>query len=407
MSKPFGLTESLNWSNNNALLAGLALGSIVLHVLTNGNYGFHRDELATLYDGRGMAWGYVAYPPMTPFLGHVSVGGPFGTSLNGFRFFSALANGLSIFFTGLMARELGGGWHAQSLAALATMPFCLGAGAIMHYISFDYLFWVMTVYFFIRLLRSNDSRWWLAVGGAIGLGMLAKYTMLFLVLGTIFGVLVTDARCYLKSKWLWWGVGVSALVFLPNFVWQVQHHFITIDFLRKSTAAPTYAKAIRARFFLFQLKATLLAFPFSIAGFFVSLSEIPPLLPPTGLDVSHAAYAFCRSAGAGPLPRACVSNALCRRKRLGEKWIASLRRPWNARVRAVAWTGLLADVLFASAVGLPIAPLGTSWWKVASGLQGEYPEQLGWPELVETLAQIRDSLPPEQRAHRHPCRKLW
>jgi hypothetical protein len=82
-----------------------------------------------------------------------------------------------------------------------------------------------------------------------------------------------------------------------------------------------------------------------------------------------------------------------------EKWTASLRRPWNARVRAVAWTGPLADVVFASAVGLPIPPLGTSWWEVASRIQGEFPEQLGWPELVETLAQIRGSLPPEQRTH--------
>jgi hypothetical protein len=40
---------------------------VVVHVLSNGNYGFHRDELATLYDGRQLAWGYVAYPPMTPF----------------------------------------------------------------------------------------------------------------------------------------------------------------------------------------------------------------------------------------------------------------------------------------------------------------------------------------------------
>jgi hypothetical protein len=32
-----------------------------------------------------------------------------------------------------------------------------------------------------RLLGSDDPRWCLAVGAAIGLGMLTKYTMMFLV----------------------------------------------------------------------------------------------------------------------------------------------------------------------------------------------------------------------------------
>jgi hypothetical protein len=60
---------------------------------------------------------------------------------------------------------------------------------------------------------------------------------------------------------------------------------------------------------------------------------------------------------------------------------------------------LLVDVLVAAAIGLPIAPLGTTWWKIASQIQGQFPEQLGWPELVDTVAQIRNSLPPGQRAH--------
>src|SRR5688500_2563603 len=61
------------------LLAGCKL---VFHVLTNGNHGFHRDELATLDDARRLAWGYVAYPPLTPFLGRIELE-LFGTSLTG------------------------------------------------------------------------------------------------------------------------------------------------------------------------------------------------------------------------------------------------------------------------------------------------------------------------------------
>jgi len=33
---------------------------VAVHSAFNGNYGFHRDELATLDDARQLAWGYVA-----------------------------------------------------------------------------------------------------------------------------------------------------------------------------------------------------------------------------------------------------------------------------------------------------------------------------------------------------------
>ena len=41
----------------------LELSRFFLHLLTNSQYGFHHDELATLDDARILAWGYVAYPP--------------------------------------------------------------------------------------------------------------------------------------------------------------------------------------------------------------------------------------------------------------------------------------------------------------------------------------------------------
>jgi len=74
-----------------------------------------------------------------------------------------------------MARELGGGRTAQLVAAAAAIPRSGLAGcALMQYVSFDYLLWVLTAYFVVRLLKSKDPRWWLAIGCSIGLGMMAK-----------------------------------------------------------------------------------------------------------------------------------------------------------------------------------------------------------------------------------------
>lgn len=102
----------------------------------------------------------------------------------------------------------------------------------MSYTSFDYLWWVLVAYFVIRLLKSDNPRWWVAIGAAIGLGMMAKYSMAFLVLGVTGGVLLTPARRYLKSPWQWSGAAIALLIMLPNMVWQIQHDFVSLEFPR-------------------------------------------------------------------------------------------------------------------------------------------------------------------------------
>src|SRR3954454_2001099 len=118
-----------------AILFALGAAVLIIHLLTGWRYGFHRDELATLDDARHLAWGYVAYPPVTPFFGWLSLQF-FGTSLTGFRFFAALAASAGIVLTGLIARELGGGRGAMMLAALAATPFALACGSLMQYVAF-------------------------------------------------------------------------------------------------------------------------------------------------------------------------------------------------------------------------------------------------------------------------------
>ena len=97
------------------------------------------------------------------------------------------------------------------------------------YVSFDFLWWVVVAYGVISLLKTGDARWWLAIGAAIGLGMLTKLTMGFLVAGVVAGVLFTPARRYLKSPWLWAGAAAALLIFLPNLLWMAQHDFISLQ----------------------------------------------------------------------------------------------------------------------------------------------------------------------------------
>ena len=221
-----------------ALLFALALARLLLHLLTNGQYGFHRDELAVLDDARHLAWGYVAYPPLTPFLAHVSMQW-FGDSLGAYRAPSALAQSVAMLFAGLIARELGGRRMAQVVAAVAVacVPFSMLAGSMLQYTSPDYLWWVLAAWLLLKLANGGEGdefksgRWWLGLGLVIGLGMMTRYTMLFCVAGIVVGVLATPLRRQLASPWPWAGVALSLLVFAPNAWWQWQHGFVYLDFV--------------------------------------------------------------------------------------------------------------------------------------------------------------------------------
>jgi 4-amino-4-deoxy-L-arabinose transferase-like glycosyltransferase len=386
------------WCGDVAVLIYLAVATVIVHLITGTRFGFHRDELATLDDSRHLAWGFVAYPPVTPFFGRLSLI-LFGTSLTGFRFFAAVAQAVAVVLTGLMARELGGKRGAQLVAAAAAIPLCLVGGSLMQYVSFDYLFWVLTAYFVVRLLKSDDPRWWLVIGACIGMGMETKYTMGVFALAVAAGVVLTGARHHLKSKWLWYGVALSLLIFLPNVLWQVQHHFVSIDFLKHIHERDV--RIGRTKDFLpDQLKFTLLAAPLWLAGLYFYLvspkgSRFRMLgwmyIVPLVLFVVLKARGYYLAA-AYPMLYAAGSV-------IGEQWLAAMRRSWAIALRALAWTALLADIVFVGVFVLPVGRVNSDWWQVASGINGDLKEEIGWEELTQTVAQIRDGLPAQDRAH--------
>jgi dolichyl-phosphate-mannose-protein mannosyltransferase len=386
------------WSSDVAILIYLGLATVIVHLITGGRFGFHRDELATLEDARHLAWGFVAYPPVTPFFGRLSLI-LFGTSLTGFRFFAAMAQALAVILTGLMARELGGRRGAQLVAAAAAIPLCLVGGTLMQYVSFDYLFWVLTAYFVLHLLNSDDPRWWIAIGSAIGLGMLTKYTMGFFAVAVAVGVVLTPARRHLRSKWLWYSVAISLLIFLPNVLWQAQHHFVSLDFLKHIHERDI--RIGRTKDFLpDQLKFTLLGFPLWLAGlYFYLFSPKGGRFRTLGWMYLIPLALFVIAKGRGYYLAAAYPMLYAGGSVLGEHWLASMRRTWAIAFRALAWTALLADIVFFGTFLLPVGQINSRWWTVANQIQGDYCEELGWEELTQTVAQIRDSLPAEDRAH--------
>jgi 4-amino-4-deoxy-L-arabinose transferase-like glycosyltransferase len=379
-----------------AIVLGIAAAVALLHLLTNQRYGFHRDELQFLSDARHLEWGFVAYPPLTPFLERISLA-VFGVSLVGLRLFSVIAQASAIVITGLMARELGGGRLAQITAALAVAlsPLPLFEGTEFQYTTFDYLWWVLIAYFVIRLLKTENPRWWLGIGAAVGLGLETKYAIAFFVIGILGGLLLTSARRYLASPWFWGGVGLAIAIFLPNLIWQVRHGFISLHFLTHIHERDVGEG--RANGFVlgqFALCTNLFAAPLWIAGLWCFLRDRRyrmlawMYIIPLALFVIGEGRAYYLAAA---YPMLMAMGAVA-----GERWVASLKRAPRLAMEAVLFTGLAAVGFYAGAVILPLAPDG-SLRNFALERNGDLREEIGWDDLVKTVAGIRDSLPRERR----------
>ncbi len=387
--------------SDTAILIWMAVASIILHCLVNNQYGFHRDELNFIEDGRHLAWGYVDCPPFTPFVAHVAEM-LFGTSLVGIRFFPAVAQGLVLVLTGLMVQRTGGNRWAQVIAAgaAAISGVSLNQGSILMYVSFDFLWWVVVAYGVISLLKTGDARWWLAIGGAIGLGMMTKLTMSFLVAGVTAGVLFTPARRTLKSPWLWAGAAVAVLIFLPNLLWMAQHDFIS---LQKISAA--HARDVQDGFYKWFLVDQLYsaANPSSIflwptgLYFFWRSSREPNYRPLVWMyAVPLAGFLATQGRGyylAPAYPMLIAGGAYYIGERVRNLAPAG-RQAWNSWI----YPSLICGALGAASIALPVMPVNSFWWKVADSNHQLFRDEVGWPEMVKTVAGIRDTVPLEERS---------
>jgi 4-amino-4-deoxy-L-arabinose transferase-like glycosyltransferase len=318
----------------------------------------------------------------------------FGTAPAAVRFFTALAQCVAMVVAGLMARELGGGRAAQIVAALAVSvsPLSMIAGHLFQYVSFDFLWCVLAVYFVIRLLRLGNERWWIAVGTAIGLGLMTRYTIAWLVAGLTVGFLLTPARRLLMSWWLMAGAAVALAIVLPNLIWQAQHGFISIDFLRSIHARDV--RIGRTDGFLwkqFLVPASLFTVPLWIAGLYFYFRK------PAGERYRALGWTFvaalvlfavaqAREYYTAPLyPMLLAAGAI-------------MAEQWPRWARGLNWAGLAVAFGIGIAFTLPVAPINSRLFKAEIRVNGDLREEIGWPELVDTVAKIRDSLPVEERS---------
>jgi hypothetical protein len=202
---------------------------LLLHLFTSvRHYGYFRDELYYLDLARHLDWGYVDCAPLVALYAKFAL--LMGGSLAALRILPALAGTALVALTMLLARELRGNRYAQLLAGLCILlcPAFLVQDSLMTMNAFEPLFWTGCILVLARIIRTGNSHLWIWFGVLAGLGLGNKHSTLFFGFAVTVALLLTHRREFAK-QWIWIAGAIALAIFLPNIIWQVRHHFPTIE----------------------------------------------------------------------------------------------------------------------------------------------------------------------------------
>ena len=209
-----------------ALLAALTLVRLAgLHV---SNVDLYFDEAQYWAWSRELAFGYFSKPPLLAWViaAAENICGSSEACIRAPAPIFYFATSLIVY---AIARQL----YDERVAFFASLSIALATGAVFsaRIISTDVpllFFWALALLAYVKLWAGGDARWSLTLGIAVGLGLLAKYAMIYFVLGVALAAwLDADARALLRRPALWVSLLIAAVVISPNIVWNIDHGLAT------------------------------------------------------------------------------------------------------------------------------------------------------------------------------------
>jgi Dolichyl-phosphate-mannose-protein mannosyltransferase len=390
----------------------LALANFLFHCYFNNRYGYFRDEFNYMACGDHLAWGYVDQPPLVPFLIRVCRL-LLGDSLRSIRFIPALASSVTVILTAMIARELGARRFAMLLSALTVIiaPVYLSTGSLLTTNCLEPLLWMGCVYFAILAIKRNDPRYWLWFGLVAGIGLEEKYSIAVFGFALVAGLLLTEQRRVFASKWIWLGGAIAFLVFLPNLLWNMQHHWPFVELIHNIKADGRDVQLSPAAYFAQQI---LIMHPFTspiwITGVLALLFS--PRLKP------YRAFGWCYVAAftvfvvlkgknyylAPIYPVFLAAGAV-----VIESFIERSRQVWLKPILVIV---LVAGGAWLAPVVVPVLPVEqfisymeklpfkvprSEHSHMRAILPQHFADQFGWQEMVVTVNQAYTRLSPEER----------
>ncbi len=321
-----------------------------------------------------------------------------GNSLVGLRLIPALGLATIVVITAAISRLLGAGRTGQLLAALAGAT-CGEYLAAMHELTTtmpDFVFWAVLLLLVTRLLVSQDPRWWLAIGGCAGIASEAKWNIGFLAVSLGAGLLTTDARRLLRSRYLLAGCALAAALAAADVAWQAAHGWPNLAVFRVLQSQDWHN---RATYWPAQVLFTGLALtPVWLAGLSWSLRRSQRFVArPVAIGCAIAitlqfvlggkpyypggAYTFLLAAGCVPV----------------ERWLAARRPIWRIRPAAAAAGVMVASAAAFLPIAVPVLPAAVLRTVPLQKINYDLAESIGWPRQVALVAREYEALPRQLR----------
>jgi hypothetical protein len=256
------------YSDNKFLIWIGIINFIILYAssFTRG-YGYFIDEFYYIACSNHPALGYVDQPPLAPIVLFIFKT-LFGSSVFAIRILPAIAFLITIIFTGLIARQLGGNKSAQVLSAVCLLcsPVYSAMAGFYSMNAFEPLIAVIVFYVLIKMVNEGNTKHWLLIGLLFGLALMNKHTAGVYIAFIPLALLLTPQRKILFNNRFILCVIISFFIFLPDILWNVLNGYPTIEFYKNITLyknVPTPP----LQFFLNQFQNySPFVVPFGIAG---------------------------------------------------------------------------------------------------------------------------------------------
>jgi hypothetical protein len=227
------------------LAACLILGAAALHVAYLARdcpLDLASDEAHYWDWSRHLDWSYYSKGPLVAWLirGSCELAGDWSERLTGnlglaVRLPAVVCGALLLVSLYVLAVQTYGREDVglAGIAIALTLPVVTAGASIMTIDAPYTCCWGWALVLAHRAIFRGSGWAWPAAGVAVGLGMLAKYTMVLFVPSVFLFVLATPGyRGLLRRPGFWAMAGVAALACLPILVWNARHDWITFQHLR-------------------------------------------------------------------------------------------------------------------------------------------------------------------------------
>jgi len=254
------------WTKEYWIILLFALTKLVLHLITASNYGFQRDAYLYMAQAKHLDWGFFSTPPLVAFVTRIHTLF-WGDSLVAVRLLPALIGAASLFMAGWLIKQLKGGVMAQliGLTAIFLSPAFLRTSSLLQPVVFNHFFWLLAAVVVYKLVHKQEAKQLLWLIPVLGLGWMAKYSIIFYASALLTALLLSPHRKLLWTKYLLWTLAGGLILILPNLLWQHMHNWPVLSHM--SELQDTQLGAMGLKDFLFaQLLMHLPAFPVWIGG---------------------------------------------------------------------------------------------------------------------------------------------